>query len=157
MTEAENCGLTEREAKLVGHPAGTALPDLPAAALRLLATDYRDDQFERDHFAHYHGAYMGWSGVMFGIARLNALCRLMGEQEFDATMAEVRANWLRICVAADARERALAPCTRCGRSRRLADERSELCGDCASEQWKREHPSDEAADVRAGGDDDIPF
>ena len=153
LEEAGDTELNEREAALVGHPAGTLFKDLPGDALRVLATWYLQDHLEENFIGKYYGQFSCGNWEVFYAYRYKILWLLMGET-FDAIEAE-KAEWIRLCAEADAKERALSPCTTCGRSRTLAAFNKEgLCGECASEEWRREHPfeAEEEED-----DEDLPF
>jgi hypothetical protein len=150
--EAGDVNLNEQEAALVGHPAGTRFKDLPGEALRFLATWYFDRQLERDFDSQYCGQIHCGNWPVFFARRFATLSLLMGKA-FDIIEAEKTAEWIRACEKADAAVRALPPCTTCGRSRRLVDD-YELCGACAAEKWKCEHPFEAEKDEDF---EDIPF
>src|SRR5262249_27510862 len=74
--------------------------------------------------------------VMFAEARLDMLQQVMGEEQFEAAIAETRAKWDHDFTEVEEKERNLSPCLICGCVRVFANVSfldNRICGGCEAE------------------------
>jgi hypothetical protein len=121
-TLAADLVLTEAEAERLGLPPGSSLTDLSRDNLGVLANHYLEESMDITYtWRVYRQTSGSWSRRrMFADARLETLRRVMGDDEFDAAIAEKDEEWTRKFADTDEAERNLAPCRTCGEPRVFA-------------------------------------
>jgi hypothetical protein len=121
-TSAADLGLTEAEAEPLGLTAGPSLTDLSSGQLGLLANHYVDERMDITHFwrVYQQSSSRESRRVMFADARLEILRLVMGDDEFDAAIAEKDEDWTRRFADTEEAERNLARCRTCGEPRVFA-------------------------------------
>ena len=127
--------LTGNECKWLDRPTDTRLADLTDDELGRLANRHLDCMQGIQLFWRECEQYSNSAScqVMFAEERLNTLCQMLGEEQFEAAIGDAQAEWERKFAEAEEQERNLPPCLTCGARRKLAtlsslDDR--ICGGC---------------------------